>query len=200
MFIETIIGSQEKVKILRVLLETKIAYSLADIKELSGLSIGAIHKVKNLLLKENLIIEKKGKGKQKYYQINIENKYFNNLATIFDYEKNERRNIPVHIWNKLETLCSKLKNRFNHKSRSIKDIILYGSLARGEFRINSDIDLIIIIENEFQEETKIRKLCGDAKIKNKISPTFVTQKEIELARSKGSDYYENLYKEGLRLI
>src|SRR3989344_4904073 len=120
MFIETIIGSQEKVKVLRVLFETKIAYSLTDIKELSGLSIGAIHKVKNLLLKENLLIEKKGKRKQRYYQINI--------------------------WNKLESLCSSLKNKFNYKSKSIKEIRLYGSLARGEFRINSDIDLIIIVD------------------------------------------------------
>jgi len=200
MFIETIIGSQEKVKVLRVLFETKIAYSLTDIKELSGLSIGAIHKVKNLLLKENLLIEKKGKRKQRYYQINIQNRYFNSLSTIFDYEKNERRNIPIHIWNKLESLCSSLKNKFNYKSKSIKEIILYGSLARGEFRINSDIDLIIIVDGEFQDETKIRKLCQDTKLKNKINPTFVTQKEIELARSKGSDYYENIYKEGLKLI
>ena len=42
MFIETIIGSREKVKVLRVLLENKTAYSLKEIKELSGLSIGAM--------------------------------------------------------------------------------------------------------------------------------------------------------------
>ena len=200
MFIETIIGSPEKVKVLRVFFETKIAYSLADVKELSSLSIGSVHKVKTLLLKENLLIEKKGKGKQKYYQINIENRYFNSLATIFDHEKNERRNVPIHIWNELETLCSDLKNKFRHKSRNIRDIILYGSLARGEFRINSDIDLLIITEDEFQDETKARKLCKDAKTKNKINPTFATQKEMEAARSKGSDYYENIYKEGWRLV
>lgn len=199
MFIETIIGSREKVKVLRTLFETKTAYSLKDIKELSGLSIGAIHKVKNLLLKDNIIVEKKGRRKQRYYQINIENRYFNNLATIFDREKNERRNIPLHIWNQLETLCTSLKNRFSIKSKSIKEIILYGSLARGEFRINSDIDLMIVIEEEFRDETEIRKMCKDTKIKNKINPTFVTQKEIELARSKGSDYYENINKEGLML-
>ena len=199
MFIETIIGSREKVKVLRVLLETKTAYSLKEIKELSGLSIGAIHKVKNLLLKEKIIVEKKGRGKQRYYQINIENRYFNNLSTIFDYEKNERRNIPIHIWNQLETLCNGLKNRFSIKSRSIKEIILYGSLARGEFRISSDIDLMIVTEEGFSDETEIRKMCKNTKIKNKINPTLATQKEIELARSESSDYYENIYKEGLIL-
>lgn len=196
MFIETVIGSPAKVKVLRTLLESKIAYSLSDIKKLSVLSIGVVHKTVTLLLKENLIIEKKGKGKQRYYQINLENKYSNSFSGIFDYERNERRGIPLQTWNLLETLCSDLKNKF----RNIKDIVLYGSLARGELRINSDIDLLIITENEFEDETKVRALCKRTDIKNKINPTFVTYKEIELARSKGSDYYENIYKEGLRLI
>ena len=199
MFIETIIGSPAKVKVLRVLLESKIAYSLADIKKLSGLSIGVVHKTITLLLKENLILEKKGKGKQRYYQINLDNKYSNSLSVIFDYERNERRGIPLHIWNILESLCSNLKSEF----KKVEDILLYGSLARGEFRISSDIDLLIITQDDFSDETGVRKMCSGKKIKekikNKINPTFVTQKEIGLARSKGSDYYENIFKESLRL-
>lgn len=200
MFLETIIGSPVKVKILRVLLETKTAYSLVDIGKLSGLSIGAAHKVITTLVKENIALSKKGKGKQRYFQINLESRYSNTISALFDYEKNERRNIPIHIWNRLETLCSDLKNKFNKKLKGIQDIVLYGSLARGELRINSDIDLLIITENEFQDETKVRKLCRDSKMKNKVNPTFVTQKEAELARLNGSDYYENIYKEGLRLM
>ena len=196
MFIETVVGSPAKVKALRILLESKIAYSLTDIKKLSGLSIGVIHKVVTLLLKENIIIKKKGKGKQRYYQINLENKYSNSFSVIFDYERAERRGIPLQIWNLLETLCSDLKNKF----KDINDIVLYGSLARGEFRINSDIDLLVITKDEFKDETKARALCKRTGIKNKVNPTFVTQKEIGLARSKGSDYYENVYKEGLRLL
>ena len=200
MFLETIIGSPVKVKVLRVLLETKTAYSLADIEKLSGLSIGAIHKVAMMLVKEKVVLSKKGKGKQRYFQISMENKYSSSLSVIFDYEKAERRNVPIHIWNILETLCSNLKNEFN----KINDIILYGSMARGEFRINSDIDLLIITEDDFHDEADVRKMCSHKnirkKIKNDIKPTFVTQKELELGRQKGSDFYENIYKEGLRLI
>lgn len=200
MFLETIIGSPVKVKVLRVLLETKTAYSLADMEKLSGLSIGAVHKVVTLLIKENIVQFKKGQGKQRYYQINLDNKYSNSISVIFDYERNERRNIPLHIWNVLETLCSNLKSEF----KKIKDIILYGSMARGEFRIHSDIDLLIITENDFEEEAEVRKMCKGTnikrKIKNDVKPTFVTQKEIDAARLKGSDYYENIYKQGLRLI
>lgn len=200
MFLETIVGSPVKVKVLRILLETKSAHSLADIEKLSGLSIGAIHKVVMMMTKENLVISKKGKGKQRYYQINMENRYSNSFSVIFDYEKAERRNIPIHIWNILESLCSNLKSEF----KKINDVILYGSMARGEFRINSDIDLLIVTEDDFENESDVRKMCNrkniKKKIKNDIKPTFVTQKEIEIGRSKGSDYYENIYKDGMRLI
>ena len=65
MFIETIMGSPTKIKVLRVLLETKIAYSLADIETLTGLSIGAVHKVAIGIAKEGIATVKKGKGKVK---------------------------------------------------------------------------------------------------------------------------------------
>lgn len=201
MFLETIIGSTVKVKVLRILLETKTAHSFTEIQRLSGLSIGAIHKAVTMMVKENIVLIKKRKGRKGgYYQINLDNKYSTNFSVIFEYEKAERRNIPIHIWNILETLCSNLKSEF----RDINDIILYGSMARGEFRINSDIDLLIITGDNFENESDVRKMCNHKnirrKIKNYIRPTFVTQKEIETGRSKGSDYYENIYKEGLRLI
>lgn len=200
MFLETVIGSPVKVKVLRVLLESKTANSLSDIEKLSGLSIGAVHNAIAMLVKEGIVVSKKGQGKQRYYQINMDNRYSNGISVIFDYEKNERRNMPLHIWNILETLCSNLKNEF----KKIRDIVLYGSMARGEFRISSDIDLLIITEDDFENESEVRKACSrkdiTKKMRNKVNPTFVTQKELELARAKGSDYYENIYKEGLRMV
>ena len=164
MFIETIIGSPAKVKVLRILLENKIAYSMLDIQKLSGLSIGVIHKVITLLKEERIIAQKKGKGKQRFYQINPENKYLSKLSAIFDEEKIDRRSIPVHVWNMLEILRSELKT----KLKGIRSIILFGSLAKGEFRISSDIDLLIITKEHFKDETKARGLC-----KNKTMKRYV---------------------------
>jgi len=196
MFIEAIIGSSAKVKVLRILLESKIAYSLSDFQKLSGLSIGAIHKVITSLKKEEAIIEKKGKGKQRFYQINLENKYSSLFSSIFNEEKNDRRNIPLHIWNELETLCSELKT----KVKGINKIILFGSLAKGEFRINSDVDFLIITKKHFKDETKARKLCKTKKMKNAVNPLFMDELEFESHNAKKSDFYENIVKEGLELV
>ena len=181
---------------MRILLENKIAYSFSDIQKLSGLSIGVIHKVITLLKDEGLIVEKKGKGKQRFYQVNLENKYSNFFSSIFYEEDNDRRNIPLHIWNRLEIICSKLKT----KIKGIKHIILFGSLARGEFRINSDIDLLIITKENFKDETKARKLCRTKKMKNAVNPIFMEEVEFEEHKEKKSDFYESILKEGLRLV
>jgi len=196
MFIETVIGSQAKVKILRLLLETKIAYSMEDIRKMTGLSIGVIHKTLHSLTKENLMILKKGEGKKRFYQANIDNKYATKLSAVFEDEKNERRNIPIHIWNRLEAICSELVTKVN----DIKEIILFGSLARGELRINSDIDLFILTGDDFKDETKTRAICKKTDLKNNINPIFVTEKEWTLHQTKKSEFYESILKEGIRLI
>src|SRR3989338_2600041 len=162
MFIETVIGSQAKVKILRLLLETKIAYSMGDIRKMTGLSIGVIHKTLHSLVKECMIAVKKGEGKKRFYQANIDNKYAIKLSAVFEDEKNERRNIPIYIWNRLEAICSELLTKVN----GIKEILLFGSLARGELRINSDIDLFILTESDFKDETKARAICKKTDLKN----------------------------------
>lgn len=195
MFLETILDSKPKVKILRVLIDGRTAFSMYDIKKLSGLSIGAVHKVVTSLSKEGIVFEKKGKGKQRFYQINIDNKYSKNIINLFEDEKSERRFIPVHIWNKLESLCSEVKNKF-----SIKGIILFGSLARGEFRMSSDIDMLIITHDNFKEEIMVRKLCRKKFNKNRVNPIFLSEKELNKYEEKKSDFYINILKEGLRLV
>ncbi len=119
----------------------------------------------------------------------------NKLSAIFDEEKIDRRSIPVHIWNMLEILCSELKT----KLKGIRSIILFGSLAKGEFRINSDIDLLIITKEHFKDETKARGLCRNKTMKNRVNPIFMAESEFEKHKAKKSDFFESIMKEGLRL-
>src|SRR3989338_1940367 len=112
MFIETVIGSPPKVKVLRVLAGTQIAYSLYEIKKLTGLSIGVVHKVVTLLLNEGLITKKKGKGKQGFYQINANNS--KEIISLFEKEKAGNimiRNKNKGKRNKRDNLIRKLSKR-----------------------------------------------------------------------------------------
>jgi predicted nucleotidyltransferase len=48
---------------------------------------------------------------------------------------------------KVEEIKEKIKNYFKNKKK-VKKVILFGSLARGDYTIRSDIDLVVIMDTE----------------------------------------------------
>ena len=54
MFLENVVGSKAKVKILRVLSESRAAFSLQNLKNETELSIGIIHKALEELVEEGI--------------------------------------------------------------------------------------------------------------------------------------------------
>lgn len=67
----------------------------------------------------------------------------------------------------LEAILSKLEKHFKTTYKDdLEKIILFGSQARGEARVNSDIDILVILKNQFDsyQENKrnsyfISELC-----------------------------------------
>ena len=82
------------------------------------------------------------------------------------------------------------------------DVILYGSYARGDFRADSDIDILVLVDND-------RVTMGDRKRVSSslysieleagiiISP-FLSSKKA-WASHKVTPFYENVQREGLAL-
>jgi predicted nucleotidyltransferase len=67
----------------------------------------------------------------------------------------------------------------------IEEIILFGSVARGEDNNNLDIDILVISKDKYKIKNKILDLVIDFLFKNKV---FIS------ARAISSDYYEK-YKD-----
>lgn len=77
------------------------------------------------------------------------------------------------------------------------EIILAGSLARGEFvRGLSDIDLLVIVEQDISDEKRfmLRSVNGvDVEI------TIVSRRELEQAISSGNSFYIDALKYGVKI-
>jgi predicted nucleotidyltransferase len=94
----------------------------------------------------------------------------------------------------LRDLKEKLVNELGDK---LDSLILYGSVARGDFGPESDIDVLIIIENK-ELDDKFSDLRYDIDVKNGTVTTFIvyTPVEIENKVKQGFPFINNVLREG----
>lgn len=94
-------------------------------------------------------------------------------------------------------LAEKLKKQFG-----AKEVILYGSAARGDMDEGSDIDLLIILDElDWEIEKKIIKLCFDAQLEygRVFSAVCYTVYDLRNSPLKDSPLVLNAKKQGIRL-
>ena len=170
MFIENLLGSKVKVKLLRVLSETRTAFTLQDIKNETELSLGIIHKSVKDLVEEGILIKIKGSRKERLFKFNTEDHFAHNIFELFRIEKTSQRKevVLLHTWNVLDSAVAKIKEKSSL-------ILLFGSQSRGDATLRSDIDLLIIPKNSHEE---ILDALRKVKSKNKINPTTFTIKTV----------------------
>ena len=89
--------------------------------------------------------------------------------------------------------------------KKIVKLVLYGSYARGDYKIDSDIDIVAIVEGEradLQEKLKkIWNISSDLELEYGIivSPTVIPFEEFEKYKND-IPYYRNIQNEGVDIV
>lgn len=105
--------------------------------------------------------------------------------------------------NKIDTIINKFVTEVSNLiGNRLKKVILYGSYARGDYHVNSDLDIMIL--TDFTEEElveyrmKIRDIACDIELENDIviSPV-VRNLEKYNERINVIPFYTNVQKEGV---
>lgn len=190
MFIENIIGSKAKVKLLRVLAEVRTAYSLKSLVEETGLSLSITHKAAEELAQERVLTKIKGNKKERLYKFNSEGNFAAPIFELFKTEKTRQRGeiIFLKTWNVLENVLTKTKSK-------IDLMILFGSQVKGNATLRSDIDLLIIHRGKDSNLLELIK-----KVDKKLSPMFIDLKTFKSYMNNKTPLYMSLKKEGLILF
>jgi len=107
--------------------------------------------------------------------------------------------------NTLQSITNQIKQCYQEVfGDDIVEIILYGSYARGDFTINSDVDIVAIVRGdrlELQNKLKwVWDKAAEIGVENDVivSPTVIPYEEFEAYRNS-LPYYRNIASEGIRI-
>lgn len=81
----------------------------------------------------------------------------------------------------------------------LHSIVVFGSVARGTAREDSDIDLLVILSSNDENRDKIFSLACDVDMKNKTVtiPRDLFPEEVEELVRLGSPFIEDVLREGI---
>lgn len=143
-----------------------------ELIEQTGSGSGAVQRELARLIESGLVSQSRI-GSQKHYQPNRE-------APIFD----ELRGIVT----KTVGLVDPLRAALRPLARRIDRALVFGSVARGQARARSDVDLLVVAEGLTLEELFSRLAPAEKALGRKVHPTLYTPEEFARRRKSGNPF------------
>jgi len=154
-----------------------------DLIEQAGGGSGAVRRELARLVESGLVATTVV-GKQKHFQANRD-------APIF----HELRGIVL----KTVALTDPLRMALRPLAKGIDLALVYGSVARGEDRVHSDIDLLVVADDLLLEDLFARLAPAEKKLGRAIHPTLYTRADFEKRRGTGNPFLKKVLA-GKRII
>ncbi|RJP28633.1 MAG: winged helix-turn-helix transcriptional regulator [Actinobacteria bacterium] len=185
--LDDILGSTLKIRILRVLSKNAPIHTGRELARLVGYS----HTQTNTALAElemNGLVIKRHLGNANAYSLNENNLVVSRILTpAFKIE---------------ERLIQDLASRFfAAMGKDLVSTILFGSVARGEDVVGSDIDLILVVRDETDMESLDERVSeisleAAAAFGSPISPILLTETEYGQKKRSKNPFWKTVLEEG----
>jgi predicted nucleotidyltransferase len=140
MYLEFLLGSEARVKILRTLFQEALPQmDAAALSRETGKSRAGVHRALHQILSTGLLVANR-RRRTTYYAVDPDHPWSRPLAEVFRAERTYG-NVP-HLfptyWNHLEAVVAQLAGH-----DGVAFVLLYGSLTRSPVRPNADVDLLV---------------------------------------------------------
>ena len=185
---ESIVGSRTKVRLLRVLFRLpESELTGEDLAHKASVSKPMAHLALSQMMREN-VVARRVVGRAYLYRLLADSYPVKLVAALFTTEDSP-----------LEELARLARERL--ASEKVISVILYGSIARGEERAESDIDLYVIIRKEVYRE-RVQQMISDlnpltlSRFGNRLSALILTREESRRAYRKRRDLEMRTEAEG----
>lgn len=181
-------------KILEVFLDDPFKeLHLREIARLSKVSLNNVDNSMRLFLKEG-IFKRRDVSNMAFFKPNLESEV---LLKIFEFLEIERKKEFYRKNKKISRLLQKYtKSIVTLSNKRIQVVVLFGSVARGEWTKDSDVDILAVISEKDKDITAVlNKAKIDVSPLLEIRPISTTTKKfIEGYRNK-TDFYNELWKD-----
>ncbi|MFH1772297.1 MAG: nucleotidyltransferase domain-containing protein [Candidatus Omnitrophota bacterium] len=166
---------------------------LREIARVSNVSLNNVDSSLRLFVKENLF-KRRNVSKMVFFEPNFENEI---LLKMFELLELEKKNEFYAKNKKIARLVKKyVEDVVVISGRKIQSVVLFGSVARGEWIRGSDIDMLVVVS---EKEKGVAQALSRAKMD--VSPllginaiTTTVDKFIEGFREK-REFYEELWRD-----
>jgi predicted nucleotidyltransferase len=171
--LDDILGNKLKLRILRLFCMAIGEYTGREIAKLTGYS--QTYTMRALSdLEANGLLFRRDVGRSHLYSLNQKHMMVRELTKLFNLERNALEKVAQYIKDGL--------------GESLRSIVVFGSVARGEERPGSDIDMILTLNDGAKAVTESEissvSIAASAASGNPISPILVTVSELEKIRAK----------------
>lgn len=103
----------------------------------------------------------------------------------------------MDIVKRAKAISERLKEKYN-----AEDVILFGSHAKGDATIDSDIDIFVIAptqERFFDRMATVRRLTRDLCYKIPLEPIVLTREEMDKRLQMGDQFVKQIIEDGIHL-
>lgn len=129
--LERIMGSKSKVRILRTLAYSpNREFTVQEVARETGLSLGTAHPALADLVGARAVLQRKA-GRSLEYRINASHLLYSKLQDLFERELHAHADVAEEFARRMG-------------KSGVKSVILFGSVARGEYKTVGDIDILIV--------------------------------------------------------
>jgi len=191
-----IIPEQRK-KILEIFLKNPFdELHIRKISEISKVSLSNVSKTMELYVEHDLF-KRQDVSDMAFLKPNLKNE---TMLKLFEFLEMERKNNFYAGNKKISRMLKKYTNRLIQSEREIQIIILFGSVARGEWTKNSDVDLLSVISKKSKSIISVLdKVKVDVSPLLKISPVSVSINKFKEGLKNRSEFYEYLWRDRIVL-
>ncbi len=195
MLLDICLGSKSVWRILVLFGESPGAgFTRQDFRNYTKLGNKALSFALKRLVTFGVLTKSKGDLPLAVYKLNKENKYVSDIINLLQKERQNLNHLPYQF-----SIIAREFSREVVDSVDVLNIYLFGSVAKGTYRDDSDVDFAVVLEEKSPKDDMAISTITDRlseKFKKKIQCFIITKEQISRKRTK---LVEEILKHGIRL-